>query len=52
MATTRETAKESRRADRPLAAFFDTIEREGTDTSRFSVKDATRLVREDRDADL
>ena len=50
MATTRENAKKSRRDERPLAAFFDTIEREGTDTSKFSVKDATRLVREDRDA--
>lgn len=50
MTTTRDTSKDSRRAERPLATFFDTIEREGTDTSKFSVKDATRLVREDRDA--
>lgn len=43
-------AAEARRDERPLATFFDTIERDGTDTSKFSLKDATRLVREDRDS--
>lgn len=44
-----EASTRSSKAERPLVAFFESIERNGNDTSRFSLKDATRLVREDRD---